>query len=138
MKAQAFSLDFVVAVTILIFLMGIITFVWFAIPSTRILDMQGKANAISDYLVVQKFGDENVLICPKISLFSLEDYATIKDDLHVGPYDIWVQFMNTTVMCDGNQTYFGVFLNNTSQTASVARIVLVDGNKMQMIVKLYV
>lgn len=140
MKAQLFSLDFLVATSIFILLIGVIIFVWFSIPSSRITELESKANSVSDYLVVKRLGNENLLSCPTISNLSnssLYNYSALKVELNAAPYDIWTQFLNKSVMCNGNLTNFGVYLNNSTHTASVVRIVLVGQEKMPMIVRLY-
>jgi len=137
MKGQLFSLDLFVALSIFFAVIAIVAYFWLVMPSTRPFDIQEKANIVAEFLTSTKLGDENVLDCSKITNLSLESSPQIiKNRLNVNPYDIFVEFKNTTVMCNGKKTNIGSPISSTS-IASVVKIVYVDGQRMQMIVRLY-
>jgi len=137
MKGQLFSLDLFVALSIFFTVIAMVAYFWLIMPNTKQSDIQEKANIIAEFLAANKLGDENVLECSKITNLSLEtDAQIIKNKLNVNPYDIFVEFKNTTAVCSGNKVNIGSSISSTN-IASVVKIVYLDGQKMQMIVRLY-
>lgn len=136
MKGQLFSIDFLAALTIFFAVIGLVAYIWLILPDYRIYDVQERANSVAEFLVTSKLGEENVLECSKITDLASKDDETIKTELNANPYDIWVEFKNTTSICNGEKV--DVSSESTSaRIASVVRIVYVDEEKMQMIVRLY-
>jgi len=136
MRGQLFSIDLMVALSIFFAVIGIIAYIWLIIPDYTIYDVQEKANSVSSFLVSTKLGEENILECSKITTLSSKDYNTIKTELNTNPYDVWIEFKNTSAICNGDEINIGSELSS-SRVASTVRIVYVDGEKMQMIVRLY-
>jgi len=136
MKGQLFSIDLLVAVTIFFFVLGLAVYFWLIMPSVQTFDIQEKTNLISEYLVSYRLGTENVLDCWEVSNLSSNNYNDTKEELNVAPYDIYVEFKNTSNICDGNETSIGEPVSAT-KISSVARIVYLDEKIMQMIVRLY-
>lgn len=136
MKGQLFSVDFLMALTLFFAVIGIAAYLWLALPNYRIYDVQERANSIAEFLVSSKLGEENILECSKITDLASKNDETIKTELNANPYDIWVEFKNTTSICNGEKV--DISSESTSpRIASVVRIVYVEGEKMQMIVRLY-
>jgi len=136
MRGQLFSIDLIVALSLFFAVIGIIAYIWLIIPDYSIYDVQEKANTVSSFLVSTKLGEENVLECSEVTTLASKNYDTIKTELNTNPYDIWVEFKNTSAICNGDEINIGSELIS-SRVASVVRIVYVDGEKMQMIVRLY-
>ena len=136
MKAQLFSIDLLVALTIFFTVIALVAYFWLVIPSTRSYDVQEKANLIAGFLVSKKLGDENVLECSKVTELASKDCSTIKSELNANPYNISLEFKNTTATCNGNKININCTSSSTF-TASVVRVVYLNGQKMQMVVRLY-
>jgi len=137
MKGQVFTLDLFVALSIFFTVIVMIAYFWLIMPNTRQSYIQEKANIVAEFLASNKLGDENILNCSKIINLSLEsDPKIIKNGLNVNPYDIFVEFKNMTAVCSGNKINIGSSISSNS-IASVVKIVYLDGQKMQMIVRLY-
>jgi len=136
MKGQLFSIDLIVALSLFFAVISIIAYIWLIIPDYSIYDVQEKANTVSSFLVSTKLGEENVLKCSKITTLSSKDYDIIKTEINTNPYDVWVEFKNTSAICNGDEINIGSELIS-SRVASVVRIVYVEGEKMQIIVRLY-
>jgi len=136
MKGQLFSVDFLMALTLFFAVIGIAAYLWLALPNYRIYDVQERANSIAEFLVSSKLGEENILECSKITDLASKNDETIKTELNANPYDIWVEFKNATSICNGDKV--DISSESTSpRIVSVVRIVHVEGEKMQMIVRLY-
>lgn len=136
MKGQLFSIDLIVALSVFFAVIGIVAYIWLIIPDYTIYDVQEKANTVSSFLVSTKLGEENFLECSEITTLASKDYDTIKTELNTNPYDVWIEFKNTSAICNGGEINIGSELSS-SRIVSVVRIVYVDGEKMQMIVRLY-
>ena len=136
MKGQLFSIDFLVALTIFFAVISIAGYLWLALPSYRMYDVQERANSIAEFLVTSKLGEENILECSKITDLASKNDGIIKTELNANPYDVWVEFKNTTTVCNGEKTDISSE-SSSLRIASVVRIVYVDGEKIQMIVRLY-
>jgi hypothetical protein len=137
MKGQLFSFDLMVSVVVFMFTIGVIGFIWFTLPMRPNLLIQEKANTVADYLVTSRLGDENFLGCDKIASLNLNDYSTIRKELGTGEFDLFVEFKNSSMVCAGNQINIGTEVINSNRAVSVVRIVKLDNQKMQMIVRLY-
>ncbi len=137
MKGQLFSIDFMIALTIFIGTIAVISFLGIVKPGVTDLSMQAKANQISDLLVTGKLGrNENVLDCSVVVGLSSQSYDFIRNETKAAPFDIYVEFKNNTNICSGNQTSLGT-PKSANTAVSVVRIVNLDNKMMQMIVRLY-
>lgn len=137
MKGQLFSIDFMVAVFIFLVTLSLVIYFGLVIPRGSNQEIQARANSVADYLVTEKLGSQNILECYKVVNFASKNYDEIKNETGSNPYDIWVEFKNSSVICDGNQTNFGDQPSTTTIISSIIRIIYLDDKKMQMIVRLY-
>lgn len=137
MKAQIFSLDIVFALAIFFIVIGLIMYFWFIMPTeSPSFSVQDKANMVADNLITKKIGNENILECEKVTALASKNYNETRNELGCREYELFVEFKNTTKVCNGNKLNIGNSTNAT-YTASVVRIVYLDNQKMQMIVRLY-
>lgn len=137
MKGQLFSIDFMIGLSIFLITMSLVFYLVMIKPAASNLSIQAKTNQIAEFLVTSKLGTENVLVCDEIYSLSIEPYADILKDTDARPYDISVLFLNNTNICLGRQTTIGATPSTYTTVVSTVRIVNVDGNEMQMVVKLY-
>jgi hypothetical protein len=137
MKGQLFSIDFMISLSIFLLTLTLVFFLIIVKPGTTNTSIQTKANQIADFLVTTKLGTENILRCTKIVDLASQSYETIRNDTGATPFDIYVKFVNSTNICSGSQTDIGSVPSVSTTIVSVVRIVNIDQNKMQMIVRLY-
>jgi len=134
MKGQAFSLDFFVALSI--FLLTIVFIVYISGLNMGFKEtINEKAGKISDFLAVKKLGEENILDCGRILDVSSKGYDELRKIS--APYDIYIEFKNTSAVCSGQDVNLGLQLNNNIQTSSVSRLVYLDNQLLQMVIRLY-
>ena len=137
MRGQLFSIDFMIGLALFLVVIAMVFVLGVIKPNMSSLSIQGRVNQITDFLVLNKLGTENILGCNKILNMSSQPYEVIRNETGASPFNIYVEFKNNTNICSGNQTSIGMVVTNSTATTSVVRIVNVQGNKMQMVVKLY-
>ena len=96
MKAQIFSIDLVIALTIFLGIIMLGAYFLLSIPSTSSSEMQVKANGIAGVLASRILGTEGVIDCDKLAKFANMSYDDLKTQLGVNPYDIWIEIPNIT------------------------------------------
>jgi hypothetical protein len=136
MKAQLFSIDLLVAITIFFTILGLISYFWIIGPNVQSYDMQEKANLVSGFLVSYKLGTENGLKCWKVVDLASKNYNETRTEINAYPYDIFIEFKNTSSICNGDQVNIGES-KDSSRIVSVVRLVYLDDQMMQMVVRLY-
>ncbi len=94
MRGQIFSIDFLVALMIFIGLMMFMFFYWTSVPKTTQLDLQNRAYSLSNFVVTQSFGKENVLDCSRLFNLAFRNYTQLKSDLNINPYDFYIELLN--------------------------------------------
>ncbi|HLC50800.1 MAG TPA: vWA domain-containing protein [archaeon] len=94
MKGQLFSIDFIVALMIFTGLMLFMFFYWTNVPKTAQLDLQNRAYSLSNFIVTQSFGKENVLECSKLFNLAFRNYTQLKSDLNINPYDFYIELFS--------------------------------------------
>ncbi len=137
MKGQIFSMDLMISLVIFFSVIAIVMYFWFIVPTFPEYNLIEKANSIGNYLTTSKLGFESMLKCSLITNLAAKDYDVIKEELNVGPYDMWITFSNTSNICGGGKTTLGEQFTNTTYAAAIFRIVHVDDQKMRMNVVIY-
>ncbi len=90
-KAQAITIDFIIAFIIFLSLISSFMYLWANI-SFQPPQIQQKGFSVSEYLLSQKIGEESIIDCAKLAEIAFEDYESLKSNLNVGPYDVWIEF----------------------------------------------
>jgi len=137
MKGQLFSIDFMIALGIFILTLGLVLYLGYFQFSTSQQIIERSANTIADNIVSNKLGEENILDCVKVTNLASKTYDTIRNETNAYPYDIFIEFMNTTPICGNKKVNIGNKLTKSRTATAIVRIVYLDGQKIQMVVRLY-
>lgn len=137
MKGQLFSFDFIFSLFIFFGILGFVIYFWLTMPTYKEYGLQEAVNDAAVFLTIKKLGNENMLECKNVVEFSAKNYGDIKSEIGHAQYDVYVELKNTSAVCGGDNVNFGYNFTNKTYVSSVARIVSLDNEKMQMVVKLY-
>lgn len=96
MKAQIFSIDLVIALSIFLGIIMLGMYFLLIVPETTNPDMQMKANSIASKMVASGLGTEGVIDCEKLATIANQSYDELKTQFGVNPYEIWVEIPNIT------------------------------------------
>jgi len=113
MKAQLFSLDLMVALTIFL---GIIMLAGYFLMITPVdvttyNDMQMQANSIASALLSTELGTEGTLNCDRLMEMSNMSYDDLRRELGAGEYDLYIEIPNvTSTVCPGMRRQVDVMI----------------------------
>lgn len=90
-KAQAVSIDFIIAFIIFLSLISFFMYLWTTV-SFQPAQLQQKGSSVSEYLLSRKIGEESIINCTKLAEIAFEDYESLRSGLSAAPYDVWIEF----------------------------------------------
>lgn len=90
-KAQAVSIDFIIAFIIFLSLISFFMHLWTTV-SFQPAHLQQKGFSVSEHLLSQKIGEESIISCAKLAEMAFENYESLRSDLNAAPYDVWIEF----------------------------------------------
>lgn len=145
MKAQIFSIDLIIGVSILITILSTILFIdtytLGKIEATKnSLEMDITASSIANVLartggnLTGLTNDENVLEGVRLNNFLASNYTDTKENLGAIDSELHIQFFDT----NGQFSEFGSVPRNKKSSSMVERILLYNGNPVLMRVTAWV